>query len=72
MKKETKKRKKTASAREQTYINDALRIERTSRSLIVHVKMPLTMGRREMEEVLDDEADNAMEIIMKEKEVKNV
>ena len=46
----------------------ALRIEMTSRSFIVHVKLPIAMEIADMEESLDDELDNALEVIMKKKD----
>lgn len=46
----------------------ALRIEMTSRSFIVHVKLPIAMEIGDVEDSLDDELDNALEVIMKKKD----
>ena len=45
----------------------ALRIETTNRSLLIHIKLPITMGYIEMEDALDDMLDDAMERIITQK-----
>lgn len=57
-----------APMREKIHDNGTLRVEMTSRSFIVHVKVPLTMEDVEIEDALDDEMDNAVEVIMKKRE----
>jgi hypothetical protein len=58
----------TAPMREKIHDAGRLRIEMTSRSFLVHVKLPIEMENVDLEDALDDEIDNAMEIIMKKKE----
>lgn len=58
----------TAPMREKIHDAGRLRIEMTSRSFLVHVKLPIEMEDVDLEDALDDEIDNAMEIIMKKKE----
>ena len=57
-----------APSREKIHDNGKLRIEMTSRSFLVHVKLPISMESLDLEDALDDEIDNAMEIITKKKE----
>lgn len=57
-----------APTREKIHDNGNLRVEMTSRSFLVHVKMPINMEDGDIEDLLDDEIDNATEIIMKKKE----
>jgi hypothetical protein len=44
------------------------RIEMTSKSFIVNVKIPISMENLDMEDELDDEMSNAVEILMNKKE----
>ena len=62
------KQMQMAPMREKIHDNGTLRVEMTSRSFIVHVKVPLTMEDIEIEDALDDEMDNAIEVIMKKRE----
>lgn len=57
-----------APMREKIHDNGTLRVEMTSRSFLVHVKVPLTMADLEIEDALDDEMDSAVEVIMKKRE----
>lgn len=62
------KQMQMAPMREKIHDNGTLRIEMTSRSFLVHVKVPITMESLDIEDALDNEMDNAMEIIMKKRE----
>src|SRR5574344_35991 len=54
----------TAPQREKIHDNGTLRIEITSKSFIVNVKIPISMENLDM----DDEMSNAVEILMNKKE----
>ena len=57
-----------APQREKIHDNGILRIEMTSKSFIVNVKIPISMENLEMEDELDDKMSDAIEILMNKKE----
>ena len=57
-----------APQREKIHDNGILRIEMTSKSFIVNVKVPMSMENLEMEDELDDKMSDAIEILMNKKE----
>jgi hypothetical protein len=61
-------RRARAVMREKIHETPALRVEMTTKSFIVHVKLPAGLEVVEMEEQLDDELDNALEVIQRKKE----